>query len=124
MSELKAKLLAKERKTAKTVRLVLGEDTVEVRIVKPKMGDNEVMKERAKKLGILGDDGKPKDDDGTKRFGALMIATFAYDGEQPLFGVEDIEYIAKEMDVDVFTALATEIGHLLNPDPEKIRGNS
>jgi hypothetical protein len=115
---LKEKLLAKDRKTAKVTKLPMGEELVEVRIVKPTMGDKVRFLEKAQADGLVDAENNATTTLNGMRLAARMIIAVVYREGAPLFEAENIEDV---VDAEWFEDLSKEVAAVFNPPKEETK---
>lgn len=122
MSDLKARLAAKNRKTAKVTSLDWcdGSAPTEVRIVKGTMGDRLKLLEKAQADGIIDADGKPTTTKNNVLLLARFVVAFVYEGAKPAFEPGDEESLVD--DAPWLEDIGTEVMAVFNPEPEVTRG--
>ena len=114
-------LLKKNRKTAKTMTLDLGEgDSLTVGILKPTVGDRLKVFEEGKAAGEVNEKGESPSPLMAARFAGRIIVKLVVLNDTPAFKMEEREDL---LDMPYFEELAKEVGSAFGGDQEKV-GNA
>ncbi|ADO68699.1 hypothetical protein [Stigmatella aurantiaca] len=113
----KHKLLAKNRKVAKTIEI----DGVKVDIIKPTMGDRLSLIEQARQAGDMNEKNEPTGERGGARLLARIAVCVIHDSEtkHPMFSVNDVDELLHESWLEEFAA---DLSEVFNVSAEKMRG--
>ena len=121
MSEIRSKLLAKNRKTLKSAAVEVDGEPITVQIIKPTLGERLRVIESAQNAGEVDAEGKPTSPFNGARVTARMICTCMYLDGQPLFRADDHEEV---LVAPWFEEVAPLVGEAFTPDEEALRKNS
>jgi hypothetical protein len=119
MTNIKSKLLTKQRKVARSVELEFDGGKISVDIVKPTVGDRMKAVQRAQEDGLLNSDNQPSTPVAALQFVSRLIVLLVRVDGQPLFANEDEEAI---LDAPFFEELAKHVQECFTPSEESIEG--
>jgi hypothetical protein len=117
MEPLKTRLLARNRKTAKRIKV---DDEIEVELIKPTIGDRLKAMEEAQAAGEVDGEGKPKEGRKGALFAARLMTLLMYRDGHPIFKKDEA---AELIEQPWFEDVAKEMSDVFSPNPEAIRGN-